>query len=655
MFPVKSPSRSLKLSLAVCAAGLCLGAGPARADLASNLKHTPAQVDSFVSLSTSYEDWRYFLTRKPFAGMFAQLRKDIAPDLEKQLGMSFERDLAPMLGTHLNVAVYDEALKSQELLPFLLVFDLKDTAGFPKLIARLKDVDAKDASKQLLISEHQGVTVYGFSSSKRSEGVPYMALSGHTLLIGSKTLVTKAIDAGQGRQAAALSDGALKVAYDSLGKQKLWAYLNPASMPQFLSLAGAAKLSPAERAELEASRKDMVEALSLYDSLGFGLDLNPKGLVLKSVVRLKTQGVAPEKQALMKNYLKLWSDPKAPLKRVLQGSPSKPLFFASINGLQLMQQSMKVFGPKDAEGAKLMQALAEGFKETTQLDYEKDVQPFSDGRGGVSVFYPEDMKVFDRPPQMVFFLGVKNAAGFQQRLSGKLKLNLAGFGPKGDGKQPAAPEYVTFPAKSNANYQGYALYIAEENATVTKLRQSMFMQPAYAQVGDLWLLASSPDSLRAGIDHLSGKRASLLGNAYFNQLKDRFGMQVNGGLMYMDLSSLIKLAEFLGGEDEEIKALKPTLNAFKSILAGGRTQGNVAEGVMVVDIDMDSVNFELLGQVLKSHASGVSDPTRGKTPAKTPAKPQTQPQSRTRVQPRQPAAQPSRVPPKNPNRHQGGL
>ena len=53
MFPRKSPTRFPKLSLAVCAAMICLGAGPARADLASNLKHTPAEVDSFVSLSTS--------------------------------------------------------------------------------------------------------------------------------------------------------------------------------------------------------------------------------------------------------------------------------------------------------------------------------------------------------------------------------------------------------------------------------------------------------------------------------------------------------------------------------------------------------------------------------------------------------------------------
>ncbi|PKL74905.1 MAG: hypothetical protein CVV27_18130 [Candidatus Melainabacteria bacterium HGW-Melainabacteria-1] len=94
---------------------------------------------------------------------------------------------------------------------------------------------------------------------------------------------------------------------------------------------------------------------------------------------------------------------------------------------------------------------------------------------------------------------------------------------------------------------------------------------------------------------------------------------------------------------DEVKALKPTLNAFKSILAGGRYQGNVAEFVMAIDIDMDKVNFELLGKVLGAKRSAVSDPSRSR--AGTPAKPQTRPQTRTPASPQ----------PQNPKRHQTGL
>ncbi|MEZ0368652.1 MAG: hypothetical protein ACAI44_06115, partial [Candidatus Sericytochromatia bacterium] len=107
----------------------------------------------------------------------------------------------------------------------------------------------------------------------------------------------------------------------------------------------------------------------------------------------------------------------------------------------------------------------------------------------------------------------------------------------------------------------------------------------------------------------------------------RYGLQSNGGLVFIELSSAVKLAELLGGGDDSIKQLKPTLLAFKSILAGGRYRGNVAEGTLVVDIDMDKVNFELLGKFLGSSRSALSDPTRN-------------PQRR---QPQQPAKPPTRT------------
>ncbi|PKL79760.1 MAG: hypothetical protein CVV27_01370, partial [Candidatus Melainabacteria bacterium HGW-Melainabacteria-1] len=329
------------LQIASLAALICLSALPAQADLASNLRHTPADIDSFVSLSTAYEDWRYFLTRKPFAELFAKLRKDIAPDLEAQLGMNFDRDLAPMLGSHLSIAIFEEEFSRKETLPVLLVFDLKNTSGFPKLLRRLRDVAAKDKSKQLTEAKYQGVPIYGFASSKRKEGVPHMALSGKTLLLGSKNLVMKAIAAGQGKQAAALSNARFKVAHDALRSQKLWFYADPESLPEFIRLGENANTPLDARKELQAARVSMQESLDLYDSLGFGLDLNPRGLVFKTVARFKQQGVDPQKQAFMQQFMQLWNDPKVPMRQILQGSPARPLFFASVNGLQMWEQSFR--------------------------------------------------------------------------------------------------------------------------------------------------------------------------------------------------------------------------------------------------------------------------------------------------------------------------
>lgn len=607
---------SLSTTVLALASALLLSL-PAQADLASNLRHVPSAPDSLVSLSTDYEAWSYFLSRKPFSEMYAQLRKDFAPDLEKHLGMSFDRDLAPMLGTHLNFVFYDDEISSgKEVLPLLMVFDLKNTQGYPKLLQRFRDLAAKDRSKKLLEAKYRGISIYGFSSVRRSEGVPFMALSGKTLLFGSKNLVMKAIDSGQGKLPSALSTSSFKVAHDSLRNQKLWAYLNPDAAPFLFEMLAKRPKENAAQADYAASEAQLRESLDLYDSLGMGMDLGPHGLVFKTVARIKETGGDAQKRALMQDFTKLWNNPNAPMQRLLQGSPAQPMLFASFNGLQLMDQSVLLFG--DAESEAALSSFGQEFTALTRLDFRKDVLRYSDGRSGLAVFYPENTKVFDRPPQMVFFLGVKDNAAFLKTLTQKLRLNLGH-------PDPSQPEQViTFPQLPSGSYEGQPLFIADNNQTVTTLHESLFVRPAYSYVGDVWLFASNPDALKAGIDYLKGKKRNLLDNAYFKQLANRYGIQANGSMMYIDLATAHQLIEFLGGEDSEVKALKPTLSAFKSILAGGRLNGNIAEGMMIVDIDMDKVNFELLSKFFNQKGRIMSDPTRRRPGAQPTPKPQPQ-------------------------------
>lgn len=606
-------------SAAVVLASAALLTLPVKADLASNLRHAPANPDGLVSVSTDYEAWRYFLTRKPFAEMYSQVLKEIAPDLEKHLGMSFQRDLMPMLGTHLNLAIYEDEIRSgKEVLPLLFIFDLKNTQGYPKLLQRFRDLAAKDQSKKLIETKYHGIPVYGFSSVRRTEGVPYMALSGKTLLFGSKNLVLKAIDSGQGKSPAALSDSRFKVAHDSLRAQKLWAYINPENVSTFFEVT--AKTSK-DKVKLDHDDAQMIENLDLYDSLGIGMDLNRNGLFFKTVARIKESGGDIQKRALMQDFARLWNDPNAPMRQLLHASPAQPMLFAGFNGLQLMDQSMMLFSAADPDGEAMMADIGKEFTHLTQLDFRKDVLRYSDGRSGVAVFYPENTKVFDRPPQMVFYLGVKDNAAFQQVLAQKLKLNL---GPVDPSKPNQPDQIISFAEQATASYEGYPLYIADNNQTIQTLSESLFMRPSYTHVGDVWLFASNPDALKAGIDYLKGKRRSLLDNNYFKQLTQRYGIQANGGLMYIDLATAHQLIEFLGGEDSEVKALKPTLSAFKSIVAGGRFQGNIAEGMMIVDIDMDKVNFELLSKFFNQKGRIIADPTR-RRPNNQPATPKPTP------------------------------
>lgn len=625
-------------ALALAACGALALSLPAQADLTSNLQHIPAPVDGFFNLTVSRPDWGFFLDRKPFSDLWNQMRGKISPGLEAQLGVSIDKDILPMVGSNINVAAYQADLMARgERLPFLILLDIKDLDGYAHLLARLKQLPAKDKSKLLLEYKYQGVPLYGFASVRAKEGVPYMALDGRTMMLGSKSLVMKAIDSGRGKQPSALSDGAFKTSVDALGPEKFWIYANPRVLPEMLGTLGKGS-KPVPPAELAAQKARLAKALELYDAMGIGLDLNPRGLAIRTVARVKENGAPGEKLALMQNFRQVWNDPASPMNRLMQAVPPQPLLFASLNGLDLVDRATRLLSPPEAEKAGLMDAVSQFFARSTKLDFREDLIKYSDGRAGFAVYYPEEITVPNRPPQAICYLGVRDNAAFLANLQSKLRLDLNGLAAGIDSEaKPDASRVLSFPKQPSEMYNGHPLYIAQESPMVSKLRQGLFMQPTYGNYGELWLFASSPQAFKRGIDNLDGKRLNLANNPYFNQLKDRFGIQANGGLMFVELSSAARLAELLGGDDEDFKALKPTLLAFKSIMAGGSYRGNVVQGDLVMDIDMAQVNFELMARIFNSHFDTISDPTRKQL--RQPAKPPAQKPAAKPAQPAKPSQQ----------------
>lgn len=600
--PLAQPLK--KAGLALLASSTLLVAHPALADLNSNLKHTPTQADTLFSLSTDYKDWEYFLTRKPFAEMFADFKADIAPDLEQELGVSFEQDLLPMLGSHLTVAIYQKEMVNNKDFPLLMAFDLKDPSGYSKIIAKLKETASKDTEKKLREESYNGVTLYGFEGKNKANGVPYLALSGNTLLFGAHNLIKKGIDSAKSNQGSMLADSAFGVSKGALEKEKFWVYVNPQSLGKLMAMAPV-KAGSAEAKEMQEAQKSVREALELYDSLGLSLDLNRNGLVLKSVVRVKNQGLPAAKQAYANDFVKLWNTAATPLRSYVQSSPARPLLFFGLDGLQLMERSFKLF-PQDKDTQMMMAMAEKGFQQFTGLNFKKDLLPYSDGRASLAVFYPDDTEVFDRPPHVLLMMGSNNNAAILKNLNQKLKFDLSALedeGPKGP-KTPKESLQIQFPKKANLVYQGVPMYVALENDLIKEFKQSIFVQPGFANIGNQWLFASNPEALKAGIDLVKGKRNNLTSNYAYNQVRERYGIEEKGGLMYMDLRSLIKMGEFLTGGDEEVGAFKPTLEAFRSVMMGGKYNKNVAEGVFVLDVNMDKVDFELLGAFLGKPVEG---------------------------------------------------
>lgn len=584
-----------KTCLSLGAASL-LFASPAFADLESNLKHTPQRAALVININTDYQEWKYFLTRPPFEKGFQDIKTEIAKDLQKNMGIDFETEILPMLGTHLTLGFYDEKLSPENPFPLLVSLDLKETSGYQTIIKRLQRSAQANPAKSLVSENYRNLTLYGLRNNKEPNS-PYFTLSGQTLLFGSKALIKQALDTAATPPRSISQLASFQTTQKALGKQKLWLYLNPEYAEAFMKSAPIEKLTinnkPVPAKERAQASKNLKAALEVYESLGFGFDLNANGLVIKGLANYKQKGLAANKQAYVQDLFKLWKTAGEPLRPFLQAAPARPLFFASLDGVKLYERSLQVFGSLDAANKEVTQSLEQGFQKFTGLNFKLDLLQHSDGRGAIAVFYSEGTTVFDRPPQVIVMMGAQNNAAILKNLTQKLKIDLSAMAAD-QRSAKAAKEVIAFPTKPNSTYQKVPLFIAKENATAKGLQQSLFVRPSYANLGKVWLFASNPEALKSGIDYLQAKKKNLLGNLYFNQMKNMYGLQEKGSLLFMDLSQMLNMADFLAGGDDELKALRPTLSAFRSIIAGGKQYGNTIEGTFILDVNMDKVDFELL-------------------------------------------------------------
>lgn len=607
----------LTSSLLATLAAATLWLSPAWANLDDNLRHTPAGADAFVAVSTDQKDWDYFLKRKPFSGMHENLLKEILPAFGKEMGIDAEKDLLPLFGSHISAAVYAKSVSKKDF-PALIAVDLSNPTQFQPVLAKIKASLSADKTKErtLLESSYKGTQVYGVVAKGETSSPMYMALSGNTLLFGTQTLIQDAIDTAQSSQTI-LQDAAFANTLKSLRDEKVWFYMNPRNLGTYLNM-----IPEMSGEESEAAIKEIKRSFALYNSFGLGLDLNSRGLRFKSFVTFQKDGPESPEKKYLRDIENAIVNPKTPLRSVLRAAPERPLFFAAAQGFHLIPSGLKLFLADQPETKAIIDELVfKGFKSLTHLDMDKDILAHSDGRVGLSLFYPENIKAVTQPPHAVIYLGVKNNEQFLKTLNQKLLLDFAALESEGSAKtKKKQANTITFPKSPQARYRGAPLYMSNLTPTAEGLKKEMGIQAGYTHVNNLWFFGSNMEALKASIDYALSANASLLDNNYFTALREKYALKEDAGTFFIDLGKIVGLLKLFMGEDEEVKSLLPTLAAFKSVVAGGSYKEGGAEGLFLIDVDMDQIDFELLAKMLGESESGkeeVLDP-----PAPTPAETQ---------------------------------
>jgi hypothetical protein len=550
--------------------------GPALAALENNLLRTPA-ADALMVFETQAKSWAFMLQREPFSSAFKAFREDIAEDISEEFGLNLEDELLPMLGSHLSLAFY-----AADPIPVLMAMDIKpegSAQSYARLVQRFQEKAKQDPRKQLKQLQMGNYTLYGFQRTDRSEDPVYMTRTQTTLLFGSIKRLKLALDP-QFSQTMLKNQG-FQAVYSRLKNHKFWLYANPAGITRALKQQ---KLDP----------EQWKATFNIYDSMGLGIDLNSQGLLARSVFQLKEKGLPGPQQRQVNALLKSWQKTPATLTAQRALSPAQVILFAQAAHLKALWQMAQAFPAVDQESIQLQTQLSQGFHALTGLNFEKDLLQPSDGNMGISVFYPPGVEAFDRPPQVVFSLGADAPLALRQTLTQKFQLNVDAFSG-GKKSQPA----IRFFDKPMTRYRGVPLYTARPNKSLQRLQQALFVEPVIAQVGDLWLVASSMDAMKLSIDQAQGKAMNLNNNRYLSQLEQIHRIDPQMGIMFLDLRSLGAMLEYLAGEDEEIETMKPTMNAFRSVLVGASHKDRVLEMVAVMDIQWDDLDFKILQQVIR--------------------------------------------------------
>lgn len=549
---------------------------PAQATLESNLRHTPA-ADALIVFETQEKSWEFMLQREPFTSAFREFRADISEDILEEFGLDLEQELLPMLGSHLSLAFY-----ASDAIPLLVAMDLKpdgSAQSYTRLVQRFQQKAQQDPGKELKQVKLGAHTLYGFQRTDRSQAPVYMTRTQDTLLFGSMNRLKLALDP-QSIQTI-LKNPDFQAVYSRLKTHKFWFYANPAGITQALKQQ---KLDP----------EQWKATFTIYDSMGLGIDLNSQGLLARSVFQLKDKGLPAAQQKQVNGLLKSWKKPSTTLMAQRAISPAQVILFGQAAHLKTLWEMSQAFPAVDQESIQLQAQLSQGFHALTGLNFEKDLLKPSDGNMGVSVFYPPGVDVFDRPPQMVFSLGSDSPTVLRQALTQKFQLNVDAFNSNKKAQSP-----IHFFDKPMTRYRGVPLYTARPNKSLQRLQQSLFVEPVIAQVGDLWLVASSMDAMKLSIDHAQGKAVSLNSNRYLSQLQQIHRIDPQMGVLFLDLRSLGAMLEYLAGEDEEIETMKPTMNAFRSVLVGANHKDRVLEMVAVIDIQWDDLDFKVLQKVIR--------------------------------------------------------
>lgn len=435
MLRVKS---RVKSGFVACCLALSLSPS-AFAALDSALKPLPEKPGGAVVIETDPKAWEYFAKRKPFSQWQNQPEiKQLLDELKKS-GLDVEKQLLPMLGSHLAIAYYPKAGNTAEQTSgtALLSMALKTPTSGAQIQTWLKQQNFKQTSlgSETLFEIEQAQLPDMFKGliSDASTRMGLLARPDHLLLVVSDQEDYQAL---LSPEKSLNQDSVFMAISKEMKDQKAWGYVDQPGLK--LLSETFAKLAEESGEQSQAQSQQQTEAMLEYiQGLAFGFQPSESGLEIK----MFSPYVADSKSSLRSYFASL--APKAdgpPLSGFWSLLPEKPMLLMAGQKLDaFLNQPLPPAMFADAEIAQeLKQALPElltNFQKTTGLDVNKDLLPHFDGRYALMVNpLPEGLSqetmmiamMAGTGPQGAMLLGTKPETrdAFFKRFESEFKINL---------------------------------------------------------------------------------------------------------------------------------------------------------------------------------------------------------------------------------------
>ncbi|MBT9547669.1 MAG: DUF3352 domain-containing protein [Candidatus Sericytochromatia bacterium] len=599
------PRKSTLSALATLAiiTGLSL---PAQAAVENVLNPLPQDAISATVIDLQPSAWTFVLNQPGLKDwLMMDEWKEMQEGLKKELDIGVEEVLGS-LGTHLAFGLY-KPKDAESDLDLVFALELKSADLYQKMVQKLKEKTEKktnaDLPKSKIETYNNQELILIESDSDPNKIESAMTFQGNTLLLSNQVaLLKQSLDAlSQGKNLSKNPDFA--AVYQNMKQEPVVVWMDLKVLKE-----------TSHNSELKSFQNDLASigltqtTLAMNQSLGISMRLNEQGLAFKNSLSFSSKGLSGSQQG----YLNKLTSPLPSLDPLLALMPARPLFSAMTNTLTLAIENPILSGDKtsDSEKNELAQAMVEmmaGTKEISGLDLKKDILAHSDGRIGISVFYPENFPTYKNMPSSVVMLGVKNGPEFLLNLQTKLKIVA---NPLEKAAEAKTEKPITLSKEPMETYLNVPIYTLSEDRFLKPLAEETQMElaPCFAIYQDFFLVASNHMAMRATLDYAKSNRLALKADPTFLQARQRMSAQSELNLFYSDLTRWVRLADHFLHAEDWYPTFKPLLASLQSLAGDGSVNKQGSSGHLHLNAAFDKVDFAKLVKELEALDSETQKP-----------------------------------------------